>query len=773
MYEDTYRVRQLNEMKIQHETQTIDLLNKCLNESDDNTNKMNNMLNNFESRLTDLHDLIVPIYDATNTLQIKYSNIQKTVGKLDNIIEYYNSVKNLSLVIQAGPGKDINNYISQLNKLRLAIDYFEVNKNQSQKQQNEELWLQGRLNVDREFDQLLSKFTDASLAIIEKDSDINDNDQKVDAKTLNFKENDLSQMICIIEWFKKVEPTYLDKLYEKLIRSRNQLILDKLKKMSEQGKTTQKNNLNNGNSLNGMAAGQSNSMNRSKSIVPSNSYSNFNQMGEKGDKPSLRNRLTENLLNSSGDLKRKKSTQANLNDLGAGYNSSRSASVAAAMFEQDFETSECVKFIQCVRKSLKMFYIENIFCGEIFDSTQKVILHKILERIFDPVLRFLKSEAEKLAGNMKQVTSKLTSKYVIAMFSSLGDMVKMKPQFLNVFEKSLLITKTSRNISNSIENYLEIFTTIERACSTTLRDIIEEIKNDPSSVQPNGNIHPITTEVITFIKNLLPFDEIAGLIANVVVSENKQQMLPSEVEINLRREISRANDSKFTQIAYQFESAQEIHNYRIALSEYFYKLFRWLNLNLKNKAENYENPHLKWIFLLNNSYKISKLFSDSNSQQSKQKKKMTGKCETLDELFLQTGKRDLKMFYDSEILNFKREYSKCWSKLLSYIRDLNETNPFTDSKLKEKERQLLKDKFSGFNKEFEEIYESQKKFYIPSEQVELAEILRQDNTIYIISQYKRFYDTYARLQFATNREKYVKYTPDELASKIREFFSAY
>lgn len=76
MYEDTYRIRQLNEMKIQHESQTIDLLNKCLSESDDNTQKMNNMLNNFESRLTSLHDLIVPIYDSTNTLQIKHSSKQ-------------------------------------------------------------------------------------------------------------------------------------------------------------------------------------------------------------------------------------------------------------------------------------------------------------------------------------------------------------------------------------------------------------------------------------------------------------------------------------------------------------------------------------------------------------------------------------------------------------------------------------------------------------------------------------------------------------------------
>ncbi len=84
MYEDTYRVRQLNEMKVQHEMQTIDLLNKCLIESDDNTHRMRNLLDNFESRLNGLHDLIVPIYDATNTLQIKHSSKNLELSNFEN-----------------------------------------------------------------------------------------------------------------------------------------------------------------------------------------------------------------------------------------------------------------------------------------------------------------------------------------------------------------------------------------------------------------------------------------------------------------------------------------------------------------------------------------------------------------------------------------------------------------------------------------------------------------------------------------------------------------
>lgn len=78
----------------------------------------------------------------------------------------------------------------------------------------------------------------------------------------------------------------------------------------------------------------------------------------------------------------------------------------------------------------------------------------------------------------------------------------------------------------------------------------------------------------------------------------------------------------------------------------------------------------------------------------------------------------------------------------------------------------------GFNKEFEDIYEAQKHYYIPNEQAELAQMLRQDNILYIVTQYKRFYDVYSKYNFATNREKYIKYTPELLEARMREFFSA-
>ena len=79
----------------------------------------------------------------------------------------------------------------------------------------------------------------------------------------------------------------------------------------------------------------------------------------------------------------------------------------------------------------------------------------------------------------------------------------------------------------------------------------------------------------------------------------------------------------------------------------------------------------------------------------------------------------------------------------------------------------------GFNKEFEDIYETQIRYYIPSEQSELADMMRQDNILYVNSQYKKFYETYSNLNFATNKDKYVKYSPELLAARMREFFNAF
>ncbi len=68
------------------------------------------------------------------------------------------------------------------------------------------------------------------------------------------------------------------------------------------------------------------------------------------------------------------------------------------LFDLETELSNCVKFVQCMRKTLAMFNIENKFISKVFDdnssnSNDRVTACRILNRIFDPVLKLLTNDA--------------------------------------------------------------------------------------------------------------------------------------------------------------------------------------------------------------------------------------------------------------------------------------------------------------------------------------------------------------------------------------------
>jgi hypothetical protein len=194
--------------------------------------------------------------------------------------------------------------------------------------------------------------------------------------------------------------------------------------------------------MNNMSLG--NNLNKRTSLAPmspnsTNLNSSMNAINDPDKRNSLRSRLTENLFNSSSDIKKRpmRNGTQNLNDsLNGGGNSSVSGNLNLSGIREvnDFETTDCVKLVQCMRKALIMFKIENSFISKIIESNssdnKKILTSKILNNIFDPVLRFLSNDAEKLANNVKQITNKCTSKFVIAMFSVLSDLAEMKVSFL-------------------------------------------------------------------------------------------------------------------------------------------------------------------------------------------------------------------------------------------------------------------------------------------------------------------------------------------------------
>ena len=293
------------------------------------------------------------------------------------------------------------------------------------------------------------------------------------------------------------------------MKSRKQLILDRLNSIKEKRNF---NSLDNSQIYNSKVNTlPPNAMNHfenkhNSTFHRSSIYGSATNLTNEIKKSTTMSKLTENLRKISYDHPKigRKLTIGSISSVNE-FNLNQLAT------ERDFDQTDCVTFVLCVREVLKMFSVEEIFIGKIIDPKENVVWCKILERIYDPVLRSLITDAEILVNNIVLITSKLTSKYVIAMFTLLSDLVKLKPNFLRIFEKSILITKTARHISNSIELLLSIFILLEKKCASVLNEILGEIKTDPITLQPNGNIHPITTDTISFALNLLNFDIIAGI----------------------------------------------------------------------------------------------------------------------------------------------------------------------------------------------------------------------------------------------------------------------
>jgi hypothetical protein len=151
---------------------------------------------------------------------------------------------------------------------------------------------------------------------------------------------------------------------------------------------------------------------------------------------------------------------------GGGGGSNQNIMSLQQQFDQDYEITTCIKFVQCMRKVLNMFSFENKFIGKLLDSrTDKVTTNMMISRIFDPMLKELSRDAERVGSNVRLVHNKCTSKYIVAVFSVLSDLVEMKGDFLRTLEHSALITKTTRHIGSPVQMYLDIFVHLEKAVS--------------------------------------------------------------------------------------------------------------------------------------------------------------------------------------------------------------------------------------------------------------------------------------------------------------------
>uniref|UniRef100_A0A8C2ATC4 Exocyst complex component 7 n=1 Tax=Cyprinus carpio TaxID=7962 RepID=A0A8C2ATC4_CYPCA len=248
----------------------------------------------------------------------------------------------------------------------------------------------------------------------------------------------------------------------------------------------------------------------------------------------------------------------------------------------------------------------------------------------------------------------------------------------------------------------------------------------------DGTVHELTSNAILFLQQLLDFQETAGAM---LASQGKA------VETSLLL----SSESSSSASSYSSEFSRKL------LSTYIYKVLGNLQLNLSNKAKVYEDPALRAIFLHNNYNYILKSLEKSELIQlvAVTHKKVEGSYREL---------------IEQEIQNYQRS----WLKVTEHLTERNIPAFQPGTKLKDKERQIIKDKFKGFNDGLDELCKIQQGWAVPDK--EQRDAIRQAQKRVVSEAYRAFLQRCANISFTKNPEKYHRYTPEQVEKMIDKLF---
>ncbi|XP_048763303.2 exocyst complex component 7-like [Ostrea edulis] len=355
-----------------------------------------------------------------------------------------------------------------------------------------------------------------------------------------------------------------------------------------------------------------------------------------------------------------------------------------------------------------------LMLGIIADKHHRDVFDNIIQEGLDAVIK----NGELLAANAKKSIAKHDFINVLSVFPVVRHLRTIKSEFDLTLEGCATPTRAKLT---------SLLSTLGSTGAKALEEFAVSIKSDPekASMPKDGTVHELTNRAIIFLEPLLDYADTAGAMLLL----HGEQPAPSE--------------------------AVDVKKSKLKLADYITKTLSALGLNLSNKAETYNDPTLRPVFMLNNYHYILKSLRRSGLME-----------------LIHTWNKDVGQYYEDRITEQKKQYSESWSRVMHYITEVHEPisqqriQAMISSKerLKDKEKQNIKDKFSGFNKEMEEILRIQKGYAIPDP--ELREQMKKDNKDFILPAYRMFLDKYKRLNFTKNPDKYIKYSVQDVAELV-------
>ncbi|XP_071318177.1 exocyst complex component 7 isoform X13 [Trachinotus anak] len=373
--------------------------------------------------------------------------------------------------------------------------------------------------------------------------------------------------------------------------------------------------------------------------------------------------------------------------------------------------SEIDSYIHCISAFVKLAQSEYVLLTEIIpEHHQKKTFDSLIQEALDNLML----EGDNIVSAARRAIMRHDYSAVLTIFPILRHLKMNKSEFDTTLQGTAASTK------NKLPT---LITSMETIGAKALEEFADSIKNDPDkeyNMPKDGTVHELTSNAILFLQQLLDFHETAGA------------MLASQ-----------ETSSSATSYSSDF-------NKRL-LSTYICKVLGNLQLNLLSKSKVYEDSALSAIFLHNNYNYILKSLEKSE----------------LIQLVTVTQKK-AESSYRELIEQQIQMYQRSWQKVTEHLTDRNMPVFQPGTKLKDKERQVIKDKFKGFNDGLEELCKIQKGWAIPDK--EQRDFIRQAQKKVVSDAYRAFLQRCANISFTKNPEKYHKYRPEEVEEMIEKLF---
>ncbi|NXG25084.1 EXOC7 protein, partial [Grallaria varia] len=381
-------------------------------------------------------------------------------------------------------------------------------------------------------------------------------------------------------------------------------------------------------------------------------------------------------------------------------------------------------YIHCVSAFVKLAQSEYQLLTEIVpEHHQKKTFDSLIQESLDNLIM----EGDNIVSAARKAIIRHDYSAVLTIFPILKHLKQMKPEFDQVLQGTAAGTK------NKLPG---LITSMETTGAKALEEFADNIKNDPDkeyNMPKDGTVHELTSNAILFLQQLLDFQETAGaMLASQVLGDTYN------IPLDPRETSSSAS-------SYSSEFSRRL------LSTYICKVLGNLQLNLLSKSKVYEDPALSAIFLHNNYNYILKSLEKSELIQ-------------LVAVTQKTAERSYRELIEQQI----QTYQRSWLKVTDYISERNLPVFQPGVKLKDKERQMIKERFKGFNDGLEELCKIQKAWAIPD--VEQRDKIRRAQKTIVKETYGAFLNRYSNVPFTKNPEKYIRYQVDQVGEMVEKLF---